>query len=87
MISVVNKTTSDYNRQRLGRAIKESLTANLTPVGVAENFAHHVVEKVEAWLQDKTEITAHELRLQAVEALANYDPETAGFYLTEKKLF
>jgi transcriptional regulator NrdR family protein len=86
MTSVVGKTTEDYNRERLARAVKRAATANRTPVGDAENFVRHVVERVERWLANKTEITGHELRLQTAAALTDYDADAAYFYENEKRI-
>jgi hypothetical protein len=87
MTSVVGKTTEDYDRARLSHAVQRATQANRTPVGDAQNFASRVVEQVERWLGDKTEITGRELRAQTAAALADYDADAADYYLTEKMLF
>ena len=87
MINVVGKTTEDYSRERLKKAVRRAVTANRTPLGDAETLAHQVMEKIERWLSDKTEITGRELRLQTAEALANYDTDAAYLYENEKRLF
>jgi len=83
MISVAE----DYNRERLARAVKHAAAANQVRLGDAENLAQRVVGRVEKWLNDKSEITGRELRLQTATALADYDAEAADYYLTEKMLF
>ena len=77
----------DYSSDRLASAVKNSVIANRSRVGQAEDFAARVVHRVESWLGDKTEFTAHELRLQTAVALADYDPDAAYFYENEKRMF
>ena len=86
MTSVIGKTTADYSRERLAQAVQRVVMANRTPIGDAEHFAGRVVERVEQWLTDKTEITSHELRLQTAGVLADYDAEAAYFYKHEKMI-
>ncbi|MDR1969735.1 MAG: hypothetical protein LBQ11_00075 [Candidatus Nomurabacteria bacterium] len=87
MISVVGKVVEDYNRERLSAAIRRAVTTNRMPVGDAENCASRVIERIEGWLADKTEITGRELRLQSATVLSDYDSDAADYYLTEKMLF
>jgi hypothetical protein len=88
MTSVIGKTTIDnYDSERLTQAVRCATTANRTPVGEADDFARHVVKRIERWLGDKAEITGRELRLQTAAVLADYDPDAADYYLTEKMLF
>jgi transcriptional regulator NrdR family protein len=87
MTSVIGKTTESYNRERLSKSVKCAITANRTPVGDAENFVSRVIEQIERWLVDKTEVTGRELRFQTAAALADYDADAADYYLTEKMLF
>jgi hypothetical protein len=87
MVNVIGKTAENYSRERLSQAVQRAAAANQTPIGVAENSARRVVERIEHWLTDKTEITGRELRLQTAAVLADYDPDAADFYLTEKMLF
>jgi len=87
MASVIGKTTENYNGERLAKAVQRVVTTNRTPVGDAEHFAHHVVQRVEQWLANKTEITGRELRLQTAAVLADYDSAAADYYLSEKMLF
>jgi transcriptional regulator NrdR family protein len=87
MIDVVGKTTENYDSKRLNKAVKHAAAANRTPHGDAENFASRVVERVEQWLADKTEITSRELRLQTAAILADYNFDAAEYYLNEKMLF
>ena len=81
----INK--QDFDRARLEAAVKNAVMANQGPVGIAEDFASRVVRKVESWLEDKTELTAHELRLQTSAAMEEYDPDAAYFYENEKRMF
>ncbi len=77
----------DYDSDRLAAAVKQATLANHGLIGQAEDFAAHVIGRIETWLGDKTEFTAHELRLQTAAALADYDPEAAYFYENEKRMF
>jgi hypothetical protein len=88
MINVVGKTTIDnYDGERLTQSVKRATTANRTPIGEAEDSARRVIARIEHWLTDKTEVTSRELRLQTAAVLADYNPDAADYYLTEKMLF
>jgi hypothetical protein len=87
MTHIIGKENIEYDRTRLVKSVQKTAVANLTPIGQAEDFAHRVVEKVEKWLNEKTEITAAELRLQTANAMVEYDSETAYLYENENKLF
>ncbi|MCL2280475.1 hypothetical protein FWC31_01145 [Candidatus Saccharibacteria bacterium] len=87
MASVIGKTMKDFDREQLVDAVKGAVVANRMPIGDAENCVQRVIEQVEHWLSDKTEVTSHELRLQAAAALSDYDADAADYYLVEKKLF
>ncbi|MCL2451553.1 hypothetical protein FWD20_01600 [Candidatus Saccharibacteria bacterium] len=87
MINVVGKTTNEYDHERLSKAVKHAVCANRTPIGDAENCAQRVIERVEHWLADKTEVTGRELRLQSAAVLSDYNADAADYYLTEKMLF
>ena len=77
----------DYSQDRLEQAIKKAVTANHSSIGQAEDFAGRVIAKIEDWIENKTEFTSRELRLQAAAALSDYDPDAAYFYENEKMIF
>ena len=87
MASVIGNKTEDFDRERLIGNVKRAVVANRTPIGDAENCVQRVIERVERWLADKTEVTSHELRLQTATALECYDTDAADYYLIEGKLF
>jgi len=87
MTNVIGKVATDYDRERLGTAVERAAMANRMRPGDAANFARRVVDRIDCWLADKTEITGQELRLQTASALATYDPDTAYLYENEKRLF
>ncbi len=87
MVKVIGKGSKDFDSDRLARAVQRAALANNEPAGQAEDFSKRVIDKINAWLNDKTEITRQELRMQTVAALAHYDPETAYLYENEKRMF
>jgi len=87
MVNVVGGKTENYDREQLEKAIRRAVMANRTPIGDAEIRVQQVVERIEHWLADKTEVTDHELRLQTAVVLGDYDTDAADYYLTEEKLF
>jgi hypothetical protein len=95
MIYVANITTnrkgksaqfSTFDQGRLRDSVTRAVLAQNLPLGVAENFADRVVEKIDHWLHDKDEVTSSELRHQTALALATYDADTAFFYERENML-
>ncbi|MCL2173873.1 hypothetical protein FWH58_01045 [Candidatus Saccharibacteria bacterium] len=87
MTSIVGKIATDYDQERLARAVQRAAMANRTPIGDAKTEASQVIGRLERWLRDKTEITSHELRLQTATLLSDYDADAADYYLTENMLF
>lgn len=87
MASVIGNETEDFDRERLVGNVKRAVMANRTPIGDAENCVRRVIEQIERWLDDKTEVTSHELRLQTAAALECYNTDAADYYLVERKLF
>ena len=88
MTQVLAKSaTKNYDAERLAAAVARAARANRVPAGDAQNLARNVVAKLADWLAGKPEITARELRLATVGAMANYDSETAYLYENEKKIF
>jgi hypothetical protein len=87
MTNIISRDAQNFDKDRLAQSIQRVTTANRTPVGEAENFARCVVQRIERWLGDKTEVTGRELRLQTAAALADYDPDAAYFYENEKRIF
>lgn len=77
----------NYDAERLRAAVSRAAQANRVPAGDAEHLAQTVIAKLENWLNDKTEITSRELRLQTAAALANYDEDTAYLYENQNRLF
>ncbi len=84
---LAKNSTKNYSQYRLSKAVERVAQANRVPVGDAQNLAQNVIRRVKNWLDDKSEVTAKELRLATVNALANYDEGTAYFYENENKLF
>jgi hypothetical protein len=51
-----------------------------TPPGQAETIAHAVCDSVIGWLQDKPEITSHDIRRIASKHLRTHHPDAAYMY-------
>lgn len=81
------KSIIDYDKNRLSRSVETAARSNQMPAGDAANLAQRVAERIDRWLTDKPEVTAHELRLQTAAALGNFDADAAYFYENEKRLF
>jgi transcriptional regulator NrdR family protein len=72
--------TEKYNAKKLYASIYASALANREPAGTAELIAQEVVEKVEAWIEDRHEVTSNDIRRIAGDYLKFINPDAAQIY-------
>ena len=76
------KHTEHYQRHKLQRSIHAACLSVHDFTGAAELTAEHVCNHVDSWLEDKLEVTSHDLRLTASRYLEQYNPSAALVYVT-----
>lgn len=84
--SVVYPThTTPYHRPTLAKSIEKTCLKAFGYSGEAKLTSAKVCEEVEAWLEDKVEVTSGDIRRQAAAALHKYNPRAAYLYLPCKQ--
>lgn len=76
------KHTEHYQREKLHGSIHSACLSVREFTGSAEITAEHVCNHVEEWLEDKLEVTSHDLRLAAAKYLQRYNPAAAVVYVS-----
>lgn len=76
--------TEPYDERKLYASVYAACLSVRTPTGEAELTADRVCRSVEPWLQDKNEITSHDLRRQTSECLTVYNPDAAYMYMRHR---
>ena len=74
------KNTEPYDAIKLMRSIYAACLAVRTPAGEAEITAKRIATEIEAWMQKKSEVTSHDIRVRAAEYLEKYNPHAAYTY-------
>lgn len=69
-----------YDSRKLYASMYASALAVREPVGSAELIAREVVKQVEAWLENKHEVTSDDIRAQAAMHLHVINPDAAYQY-------
>lgn len=69
-----------FDRNKLHKSIVAVCLSVRTPQGQAESIAHSVCDEVVAWLQNRPEVTSHDLRVITVKYLKRFHPEAAYLY-------
>ena len=77
--------TNPYQRHTLAESIHNVCMRTFGFSGEAELTALHVCREVEAWLEDKEEVTKQDIRRVAASALQRYNPRAAYEYLPAKE--
>lgn len=80
------KHTEHYQREKLEKSIHAACLSVREFTGSAELTARHVCNHVETWLEDKLEVTSHDLRLIAGRYLQQYNPSAALVYVTHMEI-
>lgn len=81
------RPTEAYERAKLERSIRAALQSLNTPSGQADDTCRAVCDIVEQWLSERSEVTSHDLRRQAANALATFHPDGAFIYQRHKVMF
>lgn len=74
------RPTESFNREKLHGSVRAACLSVRSPEGHAEQTARNVCDVVELWLEKKLEVTSHDLRRKATEALNAFHPEAAYLY-------
>lgn len=74
-----------FMQEKLHASIVAACLSVRTPVGQAESIAHAVTETVLQWLEDKPEVTSHDLRRVAAKHLRAHHPD-AGYLYEQHKI-
>lgn len=69
-----------FDREKLHASIVAACLSVHTPEGQAETTAHAVCDAVILWLQQRPEVTSHDIRTVAAKHLKSYHPEAAYLY-------
>ena len=72
--------TQPYDRDKLHDSIQSVCLSIHGYIGAAEQTAHKVCDHIDNWLNNHDEVTSHDIRLKAAEALAIYDSHSALLY-------
>lgn len=73
-----------FAEQKLHASIVAACLSVRTPIGQAEAIAHAVTGVVVDWLQDKPEVTSHDIRRVAAGYLHTHHPDAAYLYEQHK---
>lgn len=74
------RASERFLRDKLHASIVSACLSVHTPQGQAESIAHAVCDNVMAWLQDKPEVTSHDIRRVATKHLHTHHPDAAYMY-------
>lgn len=69
-----------FLREKLHASIVAACLSVRTPVGQAEAIAHAVCDSVIGWLENKPEVTSHDLRRITSKHLHTHHPDAAYMY-------
>ncbi len=72
--------TEPFDREKLQKSIVAACLSSGVPTGHAENIGRRVSEEVVIWLEDKPEVTSHDLRRIAGKHLRTHHPDAAYLY-------
>lgn len=83
-ISIIKRAgrrpTESFSRDKLHRSILAACLSVRSPEGEAELTTKRVCDAVIRWLEQKPEVTSHDLRRKATETLELHHPEAAYLY-------
>ena len=74
------RPTESFQREKLHASIVAALLSAGTATGHAEVVAKTVTESVLGWLEDRPEVTSHDLRRVAAKRLHVHHPDAAYLY-------
>jgi len=79
--------TESYDERKLYASVYASCLAVREPVGSAELVAKEIVRLVGEWLNNKHEVSSHDIRLQASKHLKVINPDASFQYLHHKVIY
>jgi len=74
------RPSEEYSRDKLHSSVVAACLSDGVPVGHAEKIANAVCENVEEWLEQRPEVTSHDLRRVAAKRLHVHHPDAAYLY-------
>ncbi|MDK2899289.1 MAG: hypothetical protein PWQ10_476 [Patescibacteria group bacterium] len=74
------RQTEQFMHKKLYTSIVAACLSARTPNGQAEATANLVCEDVIVWLQQRPEVTSHDIRVVTTRCLKKYQPEAAYLY-------
>lgn len=74
------RSTESFARDKLHASIVAACLSVRSPEGQAEATARAVCDAVMVWLEQRPEVTSHDIRRIASKHLAAYHPEAAYLY-------
>lgn len=80
------RATEPYSRSKLDHSLRAALHSVRTPEGQAADTARAVCDRVEDWLATRHEVTAHDLRRKAADAMHSLHPDAAFIYKNYKNI-
>lgn len=75
-----------YDQRKLYASVYSAMLAVKTPVGSAEVIADKICQDVEAWLNNKTEVTSADIMRNAHKYFEILSPDAAWIYLHQRKV-
>ena len=72
--------TEPYDPKKLYASIYASCLSVSATHGEAELVADRVLKDIASWLEPKTEVTSHDIRIQAAKHLEVYNPDASYIY-------
>jgi transcriptional regulator NrdR family protein len=75
-----NRSSEPFDRKKLHQSIVSTCLSVRTPRGQAETTAHSVCDEVMNWIQNKDEVTSHDIRTITAKKLKRFHPEAAYLY-------
>ena len=78
--------TEVYDERKLYASIYASCMAVRETDEASELIADRVVKELAGWINDKPEVTSHEIRIHAAHHLKAYHPDAAQIYLHQRNI-
>jgi transcriptional regulator NrdR family protein len=74
------RPTESFDRTKLHRSVKAACLSVRSHDGEADNTADKVCDAVIIWLEERPEVTSHDIRRIASKHLTRYHPDAAYIY-------
>ncbi len=80
------RPSEEFDREKLHASIVAACLSAGAPVGQAESIARAVTEHVVAWLQERPEVTSHDVRRVAAKYLRTHHPDAGYLYEQHRRI-